>query len=90
MKGRIDIGQNKWLDLEWVVGAWWQITESHRCNDVKVGDLVRTDLPNRGLTVYTSIDAPTPRYVFPSSLKFTVIDEGRNHEEEFHFGGEEE
>ena len=78
MKGRIDIGQNKWLDLEWVVGAWWQIIESHRCNDVKVGDLVRTDLPNRGLTAYASIDAPTPRYVFPSSIKLEE------------YGGEEE
>lgn len=90
MKGRIDVGQNKWLDLEWVVGAWWQITESHRCTEVEVGDMVRTDMPHRGLVVYKSIDTPTPKHVFPSSLKFTIIDEKRNHEEVFYLEGEEE
>lgn len=90
MRGRIEVGQNKWLDLEWVVGSWWQIVESHRCTEVEVGDLVRTDMPHRGLAVYKSIDALTPRHVFPSSLKFTVIDEKRNHEEMFYLEGGEE
>ena len=78
MKGKIKIGQNKWLNVEWIVGDWWQITESHRCTEVKVGDLVRTDLHYRGLTVYASIDTPTPRHVFPSSIKLEE------------YGGEEE
>jgi len=74
MRGRIDVGQNKWLEVEWVVGAWWQIVVSHRCTEVEVGDMVRTDLPNRGLTVYKSIDTPTPRHVFPSSVKLNEFE----------------
>ena len=52
MRGRIEVGQNKWLEVEWVVGAWWQIVEAHRCTEVEVGDMMRTDLLNRGLAVY--------------------------------------
>jgi len=80
MRGRIDVGQNKWLDLEWVVGAWWQIVVAHRCTEVEVGDMVRTDLIHRGLTVYKSIDTPTPRHVFPSNLRLEIIDDGDEEE----------
>ena len=78
MRGRIDVGQNKWLEVEYVVGAWWQIVVAHRCTEVEVGDMVRTDLPNRGLMVYKSIDTPIPKHVFPSSVK--LIDDGGEEE----------
>ena len=79
MRGRIDVGQNKWLEVEWVVGQWWQIVEVHRCTEVEVGDMMRTDLLNRGLAVYKSIDTPIPRHVFPSSVK---LNEYEGEEEE--------
>tara|TARA_R100001369_G_C3286605_1_gene163084 strand:- start:3 stop:257 length:255 start_codon:yes stop_codon:yes gene_type:complete len=76
MKGKIKIGQNKWLDVEWIVGDWWQITESHRCTEASVGDMVRTDLLKRGLSVYTSLDTPTPKHVFPSAVKLIRLGTG--------------
>ena len=36
MKGRLEIGQNKWLALEHVANEWFQITEIHRCTEVEV------------------------------------------------------
>ena len=39
MKGRLEIGQNKWLALEHITEEGFQITEIHRCTEVEVGEM---------------------------------------------------
>ena len=65
------IGQNKWLDADLVGriprgGLLYQVTKVHRCNEVKVGDMLSET--NVGYVAYSDTDATRPRYRFASSV----------------------
>jgi len=71
MKGRLEIGQNKWLMLEQVAGGWFQIIEAHRCTEVQVGEM---GLPmTRGWSFYRTLDTPTPTHTYPPAVRFVLI-----------------
>jgi len=80
MKGRLEIGQNKWLLLEHVTGDWFQITESYRCTEVEVGELGRQMI--RGWSFYRTLDTPTPTHTYPPSVRFVFITDETDGEEE--------
>lgn len=80
MKGRLEIGQNKWLALEHVVGEWFQITEAHRCTEVEVGEMGRS--MNRGWTFYRTLDTPIPTHTYPPAVRFVLIADETDGEEE--------
>lgn len=82
MTYRISIGQNQWLMTELLgqVGrdTLYQVIKSHRCPQVKDGDMIRQD--HKGmLTAYSDVNATRPRYRLPS---FSHVEyEGHSEEE---------
>jgi len=65
----VTIGQHKYLKVEYIGkprgrGNLYQVTESFRCNEVKVGDLL--EQTKVGLVAFSDIDATRPRYRIPS------------------------
>ena len=46
-------------------GTLYQITKTHRCNEVKVGHMVSET--KVGFVAYSDVDATRPRYRYPSS-----------------------
>ncbi len=50
---RLVLGQNKWIDIEYIGGNIYQVREEHNCRiEVVIGDLIRQT--NRGLEVFQS------------------------------------
>ena len=77
------IGQNKWLTADLVgrlprSGSLYQVTKVHRCNEVKVGDMLSET--NVGYVAYSDVDATRPRYRFPSSVVMTLNPYGEEEE----------
>jgi len=65
----VTIGQNKYLKVEHIGkprgrGHLYQVRESFRCSEVKVGDLL--EQTKVGLVAFSDIDATRPRYRIPS------------------------
>jgi len=80
MRGRLEIGQDKWLMLEQVGSGWWQVTEAHRCTEVEVGEM---GLPMiRGWSFYKTLDTPVPTHTFPPAVRFVLIADETDGEEE--------
>ena len=80
MKGRLEIGQNKWLVLEHVTGDWFQVDEAHRCTEVEVGEMGREML--RGWTFYRTLATPLPTHTFPRAVRFVLFADETDGEEE--------
>ena len=70
MTYRISIGQNQWLRVEYIGieqrASLYQVIESHRCPQVKDGDMIRQDRRNGMLTAYSDVNATRPRYRLPA------------------------
>ncbi len=70
MKYRISIGQNQWLMTERLGqhsrDILYQVIKSHRCPQVKSGDMIRQDRVTGRLIAYSDVNATRPRYRLPS------------------------
>lgn len=65
---RLVLGQNKWIDLEYIGGNIYQVREEHNCKiEVVVGDLIRHT--NRGWEVFTVRHLNAPKFVIPTRAK---------------------
>jgi len=80
VKGRLEIGQDKWLALEQVASGWFRITEAHRCTEVEVGEMGRE--MTRGWSFYKTLKTPLPTHTFPPAVRFVLIDDETDGEEE--------
>lgn len=70
MTYRISIGQNQWLLTERLGmhsrDILYQVIKSHRCPQVKGGDMIRQDRVSGRLVAYSDVNATRPRYRLPS------------------------
>tara|TARA_R100000742_G_C4240552_1_gene60331 strand:- start:427 stop:690 length:264 start_codon:yes stop_codon:yes gene_type:complete len=87
MRYRLTVGQNQWLIVEYITArgrsSTFQVIESHRLPQVKVGDLVHRDKKNM-FVVYPTAAMTRPSYRLPSHTQ--ISDEHHmdliDHEEE--------
>ncbi len=68
---RLTVGQNSYLDLEYVNEHWWQVTFAHRVPGAHVGYMVRKT--TRGYEVFHKLTDAGPRVILPN--RCTLIDE---------------
>ena len=59
---RLVLGQNKWIDLEYIGGNIYQVIQEHNCRiEVVIGDLIRHT--NRGWEVFNAPNMNAPSLV---------------------------
>tara|TARA_R100000734_G_C3218120_1_gene30695 strand:- start:218 stop:454 length:237 start_codon:yes stop_codon:yes gene_type:complete len=65
---RLVLGQNKWIDIEYIGGNIYQVREEHNCRiEVVIGDLIRQT--NRGWEVFNALNMNAPKFVIPTRAK---------------------
>ena len=77
MKYRLDVGQHKWIDLDYVNELWYQVIGIYNSGvEAKIGDMIRRT--NRGWEVFETLEDTRPKHVIPTIVQ--LIEE--NDEEE--------
>ena len=68
MKYRLDVGQHKWIDLDYVNELWYQVIGIYNCGvEAKVGDMIRRT--NRGWEVFETLEDTRPKHVIPTIVQ---------------------
>ena len=71
---RLVLGQNKWIDIEYIGGNIYQVREEYNCRiEVVIGDLIRQT--NRGWEVFNPPNMNAPKFVIPTRAKLENDDE---------------
>ena len=70
---RLTVGQNSYLDLEYVNEHWWQVVYAHRVPGAHVGYMVRKT--TRGYEVFPNLSDSAPRVVLPNRCTLTDEEE---------------
>ena len=71
---RLVLGQNKWIDVEYIGGNIYQVMHEHNCSiETSIGDLIRQT--NRGWEVFKPPNLNTPKFVIPTRAKLENNDE---------------
>lgn len=70
---RLTVGQNSYLDLEYVNEHWWQVVLAHRVPGAHVGYMVRKT--TRGYEVFHNLTDAGPRVILPNRCTLTDEEE---------------
>ena len=70
---RLTVGQNSYLDLEYVNEHWWQVVYAHRVPGAHVGYMIRKT--TRGYEAFHNLRDAAPRVVLPNRCTLTDEEE---------------
>ena len=70
---RLTVGQNSYLDLEYVNEHWWQVVYALRVPGAHVGYMIRKT--TRGYEAFHNLSDAAPRVVLPNRCTLTDEEE---------------
>ena len=71
---RLVLGQNKWIDLEYIGGNIYQVLDEHNCRiEVVIGDLIRHT--NRGWEVFNAPNMNAHKFVIHTRARLEKDEE---------------